>query len=154
MPSILFVCTANRYRSPIAAACFRRELASRGLEAGWQVSSAGTWTSDGSPAMPEAISRARQLGLDISGHASRVITSRLMKDADLIVVMEQGQKESLAADFPGQADKVHLLSEATSGMTYDVSDPVMSPSDADVPREISDLINAGFDRICALIPKK
>ncbi len=154
MPSIMFMCTANRYRSPIAAACFRKELATRGLEEGWQVSSAGTWTRDGLPAMPEAISSARKMGLNIARHASRAITALLMKDADLVVVMEQGQKEALCSEFPAQAHKVHLLSEATTGMSYDIPDPIVSPTDVDVPAEIADLLHKGFDRICALISKQ
>ncbi len=154
MPSIMFVCTANRYRSPIAAACFQKELTARRLDMGWHVSSAGTWTRDGLPAMPEALNRARRMGLNISQHTSRAITALLMKDADLVVVMEQGQKEALRTEFPAQARKVQLLSEVTTGMSYDIPDPILTSTEVDVPAEIADLLHAGFERICTSIGKK
>src|SRR5512140_1684002 len=122
MPTILFVCTANRFRSPLAAACFQRELDLRKPAGDWHVLSAGMWTSDGMPAMPDAVRSASRLGLDLSRHASQAITSVLTSSADLILVMEQGQKEALQAEFPDSARKVHLLSEAATGYSYDIPD--------------------------------
>ncbi len=153
MPMILFVCTANRYRSPIAAACFRKELELRKPGSDWQVRSAGTWTTDGLPAVGEAIRRAQQLGLDISAHRSQIIDSKLMKFADLILVMEQGHREALQSEFPESAYKVHLLSEAATGASYDIADPMTSRLDTNVAAEIDELIHDGFDRICALVGK-
>ena len=153
MPAILFVCTANRFRSPLAAACFQKELAVRKPDGDWQVSSAGTWTMDGQPAALEAMKGARQLGLDIRDHKSRIITAETIKNADVILVMEQGQKEALCSEFPDSAFKVHLLSEAASGVAYDVPDPVSSAAAGEIPGEVDELIHAGFDRICALARK-
>ena len=152
MPTILFVCTANRFRSPIAAACFQRELDGRKTAGNWHVFSAGTWTTDGMPAMPEAIQQARKLGLDISRHVSTGITAHLMSMADLVIVMEHGHKEALQAEFPRSAHKVHLLSAAALGLDYDIPDPVTAAFDigVDVPHEIDEMIHKGFDRICAL----
>jgi protein-tyrosine phosphatase len=155
MPTILFVCTANRFRSPIAAACFEKELKLRKLESTWRVLSAGTWTADGMPAMPGAIQSASRMGLDLSEHTSQVISSQLMSAANLVIVMERGQKEALQTEFARSAHKVHLLSEAATGTAYDIPDPVTSAfdTDADVPGEIEELIHNGFDRICGLIRK-
>ena len=152
MPTILFVCTANRFRSPIAAACFQRELGLRSLEADWRVASAGTWTEDGLLPTPEAVRQAGQQSLDISGHRSQSITTKLMSAADLVIVMEQGHKEALQAEFPRSAHKVHLLSEAALGIDYSVPDPTRASLDlgVDVSCEIEDLICKGFNRICAL----
>lgn len=150
MPTIVFVCTANRYRSPIAEACFQGELSLRHQADKWQVLSAGTWAIDGMPAAPQAIHLASHMGLDISGHRSRVITPELMQAAELILVMEQGHKEALQIEFPGSAHKVHLLSEAATGSSYDIPDPAGAGSDDGVSQEISELIRTGFDRICVL----
>lgn len=150
MPHILFVCTANRFRSPIAAACFRRELAIRKHGADWRVSSAGTWTTEEWPAAPEAIAGAKRLGLDISGHASRVINAGLVQDADLIVVMEHGHKEALQSEFPESACKVYLLTEIATGTAYDVPDPASSTASGEIHEEIDELIRNGFEHICAL----
>src|SRR5512142_2712847 len=115
MPIIVFVCTANRYRSPLAAACFRKELQERKVKGDWQVLSAGTWGTGRLPAASEVLGHAARMGLDISGHASHGVHLELMKAADLVIVMEQQQKEDLQAEFPEHARKVYLLSEATTG---------------------------------------
>ncbi len=152
MPTILFVCTANRYRSPIAAACFERELKLRQPDRNWRVCSAGTWTQDGLPAMREAVREARRIGLNLFSHRSQIITTKLMSAADLVLVMEHGHKEALQTEFPRSAHKVHLLSEAALVLDYDIPDPITATVDigADVPWEIDELIRNGFDRICAL----
>jgi protein-tyrosine-phosphatase len=150
MPTILFVCTANRYRSPIAAACFRRELELHEGCTGWRVVSAGTWAVDGMPAVADAVRQARGMGLDIASHVSRVITPDLMTMADLVIVMERGQKEALQVEFPGESHKVHLLSEA-DGQVYDIPDPIGLPGGGVVPQDIGRIIHGGFDRICELV---
>src|SRR5512147_3158605 len=120
MTSILFVCRANRYRSPIAAACFQSELIKHQQEQGWEVSSAGTWTMDELPPVPDAILEARQLGLDIRRHQSRVVTAGMLRDADLILVMERGQKEALQIEFPDCRPRVVLLTELVEDRPYDI----------------------------------
>lgn len=150
MPAVLFVCTANRSRSPLAAACFRKELAAHDLGQGWLVTSAGTWTTDGLPATPDAGLAAKGLGLDISGHRSCGITAEAVMGSDLIVVMEQGQKEALAMEFPGSTPKLHLLSEVATGVPYSLPDPAFSIAASGVYVEIAELIHTGFDRLRAL----
>jgi protein-tyrosine phosphatase len=152
MPTIIFVCTANRYRSPMAAACFRRELQRRGVQERWHVLSAGTWAIDGLPAAQEAIYQASRMGLHLAEHASQTITAQLVSAADLIIVMEQGHKEALQAEFPASAGKVYLLSEAATGNAYEIRDPAAMVTDEGVPEQISALIHEGFERICALAP--
>ena len=149
MTSILFVCTANRYRSPIAEACFKDELIKRGQEQGWDVLSAGTWTMDGLPAMPDAILEAREFGLDIQGHRSQAVTADMLQRADLILVMERGQKEALQIEFQAHRQKVALLTEVAEGNSYDIADPVKDPLSVNAGSEICRLIQAGFEKICA-----
>lgn len=147
MPKILFVCTANRYRSPIAEACFKEELIKHKQSHIWDVSSAGTWTQDGLPAMSDAVKKAAKLGLDIQAHRSRAITEALLQETDLILVMEQGQKEALQSEFPQQKEKIFLLSEKTSGLPYSIPDPVIEKDVGDVPKEICDLIQKYYEKI-------
>ena len=149
MNSILFVCTANRYRSPLAAACFKAELMKRGQEKNWNVLSAGTWAMDGYRPMPVAILEAKQLGLNIYEHQSRGITADLLQESDLVVVMEQGQKEALQAEFKAHRQKVVLLSEVAEGSSYDIADPVTDPETVEVGPQICRLIQTGFETICA-----
>ena len=148
MPSVLFVCTANRYRSPIAAACFNNELLQRRNETDWNILSAGTWTVDGLPPMPEAVKQAKELGLDIREHRSRKITPKLIQQTDLILTMEQGQKEALQNEFRDAATKVYLFSEVVDGIPYDIHDPVRDISNTEVASKICEMIHSGFENIC------
>ena len=151
MPQIMFVCTANRYRSVVAAACFRDELARRNMENEWRVSSAGTWTVNGLPAMAEAIILAGELGLDIQDHRSQVITGEMLQLADVVLVMESGQKEALQVEFPDDRKKIFLLSQASKGISFDIPDPVAGPGvGIQVVPEICELLRTGFDQICSL----
>jgi protein-tyrosine phosphatase len=147
MLTILFVCTANRYRSPIAEACFKWQLAKHADCGKWEVLSAGTWAEDGLPPILDAIVDAKRLNLNIQGHRSRMITKELMESSSLILVMEHGQKEALRQEFPTHREKILLLSEVARDIPYDIPDPVMDPSVGDVAGEICKLIKEGFEKI-------
>lgn len=151
MPSILFVCTANRYRSPLAAACFKRELDMRGTDGGWEVLSAGTWATDGLPPMPAAILEAEQLGLDIRSNRSRTVTIEMLRAADVVLVMERGQKEALQIEFRDCRQKIELLRKVALGKPSDIRDPVGDSTNPAVGAEICRLIHDGFESICARV---
>jgi protein-tyrosine-phosphatase len=154
MPTILFVCTANQFRSPIAAACFRKELKERETAGEWQVLSAGTWGTGRLPAAKVAVREANQMGLDLAGHASHGVHAQQMRAADLVIVMEEGQKDELRFEFPESAGKIYLLGEAATGKAFDVPDPGPFVTPAEVTSAIERLIHNGFDRICSLIEAK
>jgi protein-tyrosine phosphatase len=152
MPSVLFVCTGNRYRSPLAAAVFSKCLEKAEDKAEWKVGSAGTWTELGLPADRRAVRDAKRLGLDLKSHRSRQVDAGLLSQSSLVLVMEAGQKEALQIEFPQERGKIHLLSEVVAGHTYDFLDSfddLEEPSEDDA-RELSILIKDGFTNICAL----
>ena len=152
MPSILFICTANRYRSPIAEACFIAEMnKNQEKNQAWDISSAGTWTENGLPAIQDAIQKAQLLGLDIQEHRSRIVTAELLKNTDMVIVMEQGQKEALQNEFLQDAEKIFLLSEVTVGLAYDIPDPVIKKDVGDIPKEICDLIHRYYAKIVEIV---
>lgn len=83
---ILFVCTGNTCRSPLAEALARREADARG----WthlSASSAGVAAGGGSPASSGSLAAAEQVGLDLSAHGSTQLTAELVADADLVLTM-------------------------------------------------------------------
>jgi protein-tyrosine phosphatase len=149
MPSILFVCTANQFRSPLAAACLLQAIeAERTVEA-WIVESAGTWTKDGMFAAAITLQAARQIGVHgLHGHRTRQITRELLERYDLILVMERGHRESICAEFPSVRERVSLLSEIVDGMPYDIPDAGERAVRAeDIGCEISGLIQRGKQKI-------
>jgi protein-tyrosine phosphatase len=150
MISVLFICTANQFRSPIAAACFSRKMTELGWKNEWIVSSAGVWTTNGKPALPEAEEVARKLGISLEGHQSTVVTPGLVSINDLILVMEAGQKEALQSEFSVFRSRIFLLSEVADGTPYDIQDPISEGLDRcmEVGTQIYTLIDKGFYRIC------
>ncbi len=152
MPSVLFVCTANRFRSPLAAMAFSRRMKGESDFAEWEVGSAGTWTQPDFPALALTEKIARRLDLDLSRHVSRPITAELLLGYDLILVMESGHKEAIQNEFPASRNRIFLLSEVVHGLPYDILDPLGSGEEAfqEVADEIIKIITEGSDRICQL----
>ena len=145
MPGLLFVCTANRFRSPLAQVIFKERLRKTADAADWRVESAATWGDANLPAMPEAIQEARKRNLNLENHRSRSLTPQMMKKFDLILVMEAGHKEALQTEFPSVKSRIFLLSEVCGGIPFSIPDPYLSgDSPAEVAREIEDLINRKF----------
>ena len=126
MPTLLFVCTANRFRSPLAAAYAARQVRDAGLPADWQAASAGTWTPAGLPAHAKALEAAARLGLDLSAHRTREVDAALLAAASLVVVMEPGHKEALEAEFPACRGRVALLGELAGWPDPVIPDPAQA----------------------------
>ncbi len=103
---MLFLCTGNICRSPMAAAIARRLIEERGL-AGIEVSSAGTAAWDGAPASEGAYLIALERGLDVSAHRARQLTTDLVAAADLVLGMSAHHVERAIA--LGGEGKSHLL---------------------------------------------
>ncbi len=123
MPTILFVCTANQFRSPIAAACFSYKLAANRTGVSWIIRSAGTWTKAGLPAHPKAVEAAGKLGVDLGLHATREVDAEGLADADLIIVMERNQQEAIEAEFPATRGRIVLLGSLANSPEVEIPDP-------------------------------
>lgn len=103
---ILFVCTGNTCRSPLAEAIARREAIGRGRE-DVDVGSAGTSAWDGAPASDGALLVAMERHLDLGEHSARQLTSDLVDWADLILTMGPHHLERVQA--LGGEGKAHVL---------------------------------------------
>lgn len=152
MPSVLFVCTANRFRSPIAAALFERRVQTEFPAEGWRVESAGTWAEPGLTVIPSAKWVSEHLGLDLAAHKAIRIERELLAKYDLILVMENSHQEALRVEFPEIKDKVFLLAKVAVDLAYDVPDPgvVLGDTFLDIARELASLVDKGFQEICHL----
>ena len=102
---ILFVCTGNTCRSPMAEAVARRRAGDAAVEFG----SAGLHATEGMPASVPATAAAAEIGLDLSRHAASRFTLRGGSAADRIYVMTEAQRRALLQMDPGLRPKVDLL---------------------------------------------
>jgi protein-tyrosine phosphatase len=111
MTTILIVCTGNICRSPIAEGLLRAQLLSRFGDGAPRVSSAGTSGWEGSPATPEGVDAAAELGIDIAAHRARKVRGDLLREADLIVCMAAEHRDRLTAQLPEVAGRTFTLKE-------------------------------------------
>jgi protein-tyrosine-phosphatase len=106
---VLVLCNGNIFRSPFAAAVLRRELL-RGGQSTVRVDSAG-FTAHGRGSPPHAIVAAARRGIDLRGHTSQLVIADLARAADLILVMEEGQRRSVCERFARAPRDVLLLGD-------------------------------------------
>ena len=106
--NVLFVCTGNTCRSPLAVLALREELGDDAAEVA--ISSAGTGAAPGLPASAGSLEVAEAEGLDLSGHRSRPVTREILDEADLVFVMSPSQRAALEA-LGAAKDQVHVVSE-------------------------------------------
>lgn len=120
MKNILFVCTGNVCRSPMAEAMFRKMAAAL---PGVVVASAGVSAGDGQPASREAVEVLAEQGIDLSKFRSQPVTEELLAKATHVFVMTDDHQRLLDLFFPEASDKVHLVREFSKG-ARNVPDPI------------------------------
>ncbi len=153
MPAILFVCTANRIRSPLAEHLLRRRLAADPLTATWRIESAGAWAVADLPALPAACAAGAELGVDLSDHRARRTEDLNLQNYDLILTMERGQRNALRVENPAIAERIVTMSEATTGYDYDIADPPGHTPTAirNTALDLNDLLTRGTLRLVRAI---
>jgi L-threonylcarbamoyladenylate synthase len=145
---ILFVCTGNTCRSPMAEAicklllaerlgCSRNELESRGFV----VLSAGIAASSGMPAAANAIDVVKKRGGSLANHQSRRLTRELVLLADYVFGMTSDHIESLLDHIPEAADKIRVLHPRGE----DLADPI--GADRDAYQHTADAIESSLEHL-------
>jgi len=149
---VLFICTGNVCRSPMAAGLFYDKLVRDGSDGQVGIRSAGVWALDGQPASAYAQRVMNEHDLDISSHRGRSLTQEDVDEASLILVMTERHADIIARDLERSAGKVHLLSEMV-GEPYDIADPYGGSLHEyrQTALELEDLIERGYARIMKLL---
>jgi protein-tyrosine-phosphatase len=147
---VLFVCSGNTCRSPLAEALFRRLLDESGRN-DIEVLSAGTGAYEGSPASEGAYLVAIEAGLDLSAHRARLLDRELVKQADLILAMSRGHVSR--AERLGGEGRVHLLGEyaGLGGDELEIRDPYGGDVEGyrATLKQLEQLLIAARDRLLA-----
>ena len=115
--NVLFVCTGNTCRSPMAAALFNKIAVERNLDV--RIESAGLFAVEGEPASSEAVIAMKKYGIDLLGHHAQPINTELLEKSDLILTMTAAHKMVLE---PSAQGKTFTLCEY-AGIDGDIDDP-------------------------------
>lgn len=158
MKTVLFVCSGNTCRSPMAEAMFNDMVDDyprlRELEV--RAKSAGTYAADGAPMAEQAESVLGEMGIDLPKHRSARFTSDLAKEADLILTMQEQHLEEVDALVPEAEERSHTLlgySQGVDGYTgsseFDVEDPFHQPVEVyrECAEELREAIKAVLERL-------
>ncbi|HEX7262465.1 MAG TPA: hypothetical protein VF258_11725 [Luteolibacter sp.] len=122
---VLFVCTGNTCRSPMAEGLFSQAVAGRD---DYQVSSAGVAASKGAPCNPETAALLKKRGTTLDRFTSRPVSDAILATATHVFAMTRSHLQTLEARFPKHADKFYLVCEFAEipgeGIAADVPDPI------------------------------
>jgi protein arginine phosphatase len=146
---ILMVCAGNICRSPMAEYLLKKRIRDHGQDAhSLEVRSAGTSTYNGTFAGDQTIYVMQSRGLDISRHRTRQVDEEILEWADLVLCMEEGQRDLLRSSFPQAGNKTHLITEYCDG-SGDILDPTGKPTSAyeECARRLEDLLARLLEKI-------
>lgn len=125
MKSIIFVCTGNTCRSPMAEGLFNKLAMDSGLDT--QATSAGLWAANGMKVSDHAVEAVESYDVDISDHKSRPLMLEDVLGADVILTMTEGHKMQLVNALDGKVDSVdniYTLKEYVGHLdNKDIMDP-------------------------------
>jgi len=145
---ILFVCSGNICRSPMAEYILRDLVKKAGDGQRLQVASAGTLDLVGEPAATYAQQLLIEDGIDMSAHRSRGLDQQTIDEAELILVMTRMDRHDILMRFMRAQTKVYLLSEMV-GKRFEIRDPYNGSAQeyAYCKGEIEDILTRGYDRV-------
>ncbi len=123
LKNILFVCTGNTCRSPLAEG-IAKKLFLQCERKDYHVSSAGSAAVDGVPASPLAVEVANANATDLTKHQARFLSKTLVREADLIIALAASHRNTVGVIEPSALAYVYLLTDFCDDVEGDVMDPI------------------------------
>src|SRR5512133_3623365 len=122
---ILVLCEGNHCRSPLAEALLRKAVGHH-----IEVRSAGLRALVGEPAHAETLRLGTELGLDLAAHRGRQLSLDLILASDLVLVMDQAQKQACETLVPSFRGRVFLLGHWLASTGQEIADPISGGPEA------------------------
>ncbi len=120
--SVLFVCTGNSCRSPMAEGFFK-SIVNDDIK----TASAGVSCYAGYEPASDAIEVMKENNIDISNYRSQRVSQKLVHDYDLIIVMQETHRAVLLNMFPEIKAKIYLLKEFYENLDKEDSKEIADP---------------------------
>ena len=140
MKTVLFVCTGNTCRSPMAECLLNALARARGSDV--CAASAGLCAPDGAPASEGALFAMRRRGLSLDEHRARTVTRELLEGADLAVCMGQSHLSALRARFPGLTTPIRAFDDPPVSDPYGGDAAAYERAARDIARQLPALLAA------------
>ena len=141
MKTILFVCTGNTCRSPMAECMFQALVKQRGLEKEWRALSAFTYASSGAPASDGSLRAMQRRGLSLKNHRSQAVTRVLLENVDLVIGMGNSHIMQLRMMYPGLNTPMRAFDDPPISDPYGGSDADYERAALDIQRQLPALLN-------------
>lgn len=118
---VLFVCTGNTCRSPMAEGILRDLAKNKSLNI--EVESAGVAALDGSPVSNNSIEAMKNIGIDIENYTSNMLTKYMVEESDLVLTMAKSHKNIILRNYSPKNKKIYTIHEYINSSDGDVIDP-------------------------------
>lgn len=147
MKKILFVCTGNTCRSPMAEGILKDMARKKGIDI--DVKSAGVFAFEGDKASQEAIEVLKEEDIDISDHRTKLVTEEMVEGADLVLTMSFSHKDTLLFKYPFSKEKIYSLKEYVFYRQADIQDPYGGGMKAykETKEELKDVLEKLLEKI-------
>ncbi|WP_227374500.1 low molecular weight phosphotyrosine protein phosphatase [Haladaptatus halobius] len=121
-PAVTFLCLGNICRSPLAERYFEARLSTVEYDCA-TVRSAGFIEKEGRSSPDAAVSVAGEFGVDLTDHRSQCVDGDLLRESDLVLLMDAWNYRHLKGHYPDELDKAYFLKSFVTDDEFEIEDP-------------------------------